>query len=189
MSCCTKLNDVLPPPVPAPVLGSSNEKYLKFEDTYGKITTTEKDCPSLSTKDTTENETPGFKYIDSKIVATKNCSLCFKTRCTFSHNSKLNVKDERILEEILFSCGMVISSNNLYASRSVKCVSKIEQAYYSWKSVSDLICAHCGSIDIDKVSYKEKTKEYTTVYPACQIFKENDKEEICIGTKKKQIQS
>ena len=38
MSCCTKLNDVLPPPVPAPVLGPSKEKYLKFEDTYGKIT-------------------------------------------------------------------------------------------------------------------------------------------------------
>ena len=55
--------------------------------------------------------------------------------------------------------------------------------------MSDLICVHCGSIDIDKVSYKEKTKEYTTVCPACQICKENDKEEICIGTKKKQIQS
>ena len=113
MSCCTKLNDVLPPPVPAPVLGSSNEKYLKFEDAYGKITTTEKDCPSLNTKDTTENETPGFKYIASRVVATKNCSLSSKTRCTFSHNRKLSVKDERILEDILFSCGMVISSNNL----------------------------------------------------------------------------
>ena len=66
---------------------------------------------------------------------------------------------------------MVISSNNLYASRKVKCVSKIEHTYYSWKSVSDLICVHCGSIDIDKVSYKEKTTEYTTVYPACQVCK------------------
>ena len=74
MSCCTKLNDTLPPPVSAPVLGSSKEKYLKFEDTYGKITTTEKDCPSLNTKDTTKNETPGFKYIASRVVATKNCS-------------------------------------------------------------------------------------------------------------------
>ena len=76
MSCCTKLNDILPPPVPAPVLGSSKEKYLKFEDTYGKITTTEKDCPSLNTKDTTKNETPGFKYIVSRVVATKNGSPC-----------------------------------------------------------------------------------------------------------------
>ena len=189
MSCCTKLNDILPPQVPAPVLGSSKQKYLKFEDTYGKITTTEKDCPSLNTKNTTKNETPGFKYIASRVVATKNCSLCFKTRCIFSHSSKLNVKDERILEDILFSCSMVISSDNLYASRSVKRVSKIEQAYYSWKSVSDLICVHCGSIEIDKVSSKEKTNEYTTVYPACQICKENDKEKICIGTEKKQIQS
>ena len=40
MSCCTKLNDILPPPVPAPVLGPSKEKYLNFEDTYGKIMTT-----------------------------------------------------------------------------------------------------------------------------------------------------
>ena len=143
----------------------------------------------LTLKILLKNETPGFKYIASRVVATKNCSLCVKTRCTFSYNSQLSVKDERILEDILFSCGMIISSNNLYASRSVKCVSKIEHAYYSWKSVSDLICVHCGSIDIDKVSYKEKTREYTTVYPACQICKENDKEEICIGTKKKQIQS
>ena len=54
MSCCTKLNNILPPPAPAPVLGSSNEKYLEFEETYGKITTAEKDCASLNTKDTTE---------------------------------------------------------------------------------------------------------------------------------------
>ena len=76
MSCCTKLNDILPPPVPAPALGSSKEKYLKFEDAYGKITTTEKDYPSLNTKDTTKNETPGFKYIVSRVVATKNGSPC-----------------------------------------------------------------------------------------------------------------
>ena len=84
---------------------------------------------------------------------------------------------------------MVISSDNLYASRSVKRVSKIEQPYYSWKSVSDLICVHCGSVEIDKVSSKEKTNEYTTVYPSCQTCKENDKEKICIGTEKKQRQS
>ena len=97
ISCCKKQNDTLPPPVPAPVLGPSKEKYLKFKDTYGKITTTEKDCPSLNTKDTTKNETPGVKYVASRVVATKNCSLCFKTRCIFSHTSKLNVKDKRIL--------------------------------------------------------------------------------------------
>ena len=115
--------------------------------------------------------------------------IAHTTRCIFSHNSKLTLKGERILEDISFSCGMVISSDSLYASRSVKCVSKIEHACYSWKSVSDLICVHCGSIDIDKISYKVKTKEYNTVYPACQICKENDKEEISIGTNKKQIQS
>ena len=189
MSCCTKLNDILPPPVPAPVLGLSKEIYLKFEDKYGKITTTEKDCPSVNTKDTTKNETPGFKYVSSRVVVTKNCSLCFKKSYIFSHKSKLNVKDERILEDILFCCGMVISSESLSASRNVKCVSKTEHAYYSWKSVDDLICIHCGSIDIDKVSYKDKTKEYTAVYPPCTICKENDKGEICIGTKKNQIQS
>ena len=158
MSCCTKLNDILPRPVPAPALGSSKGKYLKSEDAFGKITTTEKDYPSLNTKDTTKNETPGFKYIASKFVATKNCSLCFKTRCIFFHNSKSNVKDERILEDILFSCGMVVSSDNLYASRSAKCVSKTEHAYYSWKSVSDLICVYCVSIDTDKVSCTEKNE-------------------------------
>ena len=84
---------------------------------------------------------------------------------------------------------MVISSENLYASRNEKYVPKIKHAFYSWKSVGDLICVHCGSIDIDKVSYQEKLKEYTTVYPACTIVKENDKEEICVGAKKKQIQS
>ena len=40
-----------------------------------------------------------------------------------------------------------------------------------------------------KYLVQKKTKEYTTAYPACQICKENDKEEICIGPKKKQIQS
>ena len=84
---------------------------------------------------------------------------------------------------------MAISSENLYASRNVKCVSKIDLAYYSQKSAVDLICIYCGSINIDKVSYKEKTKEYTTAYPACTIYKENNEEEMCIGTKKKQMQS
>ena len=83
ISCCTKLNDILPPQVPAPVLGSSKQKYLKFEDTYGKISTTEKDCPSLNTKDTTKNQTPGFKYIASSVVATKNCSLCLRQDAYF----------------------------------------------------------------------------------------------------------
>ena len=75
MSCCTKLNEILPPPVPAPVLESWKEKYLQFEDTYGKITTTEKDCPSLNTKDTSKNEAPGFKYIVSRVVATRIAHL------------------------------------------------------------------------------------------------------------------
>ena len=79
----------------------------------------------------------------------------FKGRCIFSRNSKLNVRDERILEDILLSCAMVISSDNLYAPRSVKCVSKIEHTYYSWKSVSNLICVHCGSIDIDNYLIKK----------------------------------
>ena len=75
---------------------------------------------------------------------------------------------------------MVISSENLYASRNVKCVSKIEHAYYSWKSVGDLICVHCGSIDIDKVSHKEKTKEYTTIYPHVQFAKKMTKKKYVL---------
>ena len=46
-----------------------------------------------------------------------------------------------------------------------------------------------AQLTLIKYVIKKKTKEYFTVYCACTICKESDKEEIYIGMKNKQIQS
>ena len=47
--CCVIRNGPLPPCLPAPVPTSDGEHYMDFFTLYGKIRTTEKDCPSLKT--------------------------------------------------------------------------------------------------------------------------------------------
>ena len=47
---CILRSKKLPPPVPAPVMSPDGQHYLSFETLYGKVDTTEKDCPSLQVK-------------------------------------------------------------------------------------------------------------------------------------------
>ena len=47
--CCKLQSIQLPPKVPAPVPSPAGGHYMKFHELYGKVNTTEKDCPSLNT--------------------------------------------------------------------------------------------------------------------------------------------
>jgi len=48
---CSRLrNGPLPPPIPALALSPDGQHYILFKDLYGKVETTEKDCPSLKDK-------------------------------------------------------------------------------------------------------------------------------------------
>ena len=49
-TCRIRKKESLPPPAPALVLSADGEHYLPFQDTYGKLSTTEKDCLSLQQK-------------------------------------------------------------------------------------------------------------------------------------------
>ena len=47
---CIRKKESLPPPVLAPVLSADGEHCLPFEDTYSKLSTTDRGCPSLKQK-------------------------------------------------------------------------------------------------------------------------------------------
>jgi len=127
-SCCTKLTS-LPPHVPSPVLGPDKKHYLSFNDLYGKVKTTEKDCPSLSSKAEAKKANPNFKFLSSRVVAALECCLCGKSRCVFSMSGSITVKGQQELEDIIFSCGMSLLTPTLYTARFLKCSSPIEAAF------------------------------------------------------------
>ena len=56
-NCFTIKTDPLPPPITAPVMHPDGQHYLAFDDVYGKVQTTKKDCPSLSVKVSQKNTT------------------------------------------------------------------------------------------------------------------------------------
>ena len=70
-TCCIRKKESLPPTVPAPVLSADSEQYLPFEDTYGKLSKTEKDCPSPQQKHNKPkpNAKQNFKFLGSRVVA------------------------------------------------------------------------------------------------------------------------
>ena len=147
--CCQfRSNDTLQPLVPAPVLGPSGESYLKFTDTYGMIKTTEKDCPSLKAmrEGGRKKLAPGIKYIASRVVTIVKCCQCNKPRCIYSLTAgTLTSQGQQDIENIMFSCGMVLNSKTLYAAGHIKCNSLIEVSYYNCKLRKGLICTHCGT--------------------------------------------
>ena len=46
-------------------------------------------------------------------------------------NESLNVKGQQEIENIMFSCGMSLSTNLLYTARYISCSSAIDNAYLS----------------------------------------------------------
>ena len=129
--CCQLRNGPLPPPIPAPVLSPDKEHYLPFKDLYGKINTTERDCPSLKVKkDGKKKNQANYKFLASRVVAVVDCVLCGKTRCIFGVlQHSLIVKCQREIEDVMFSYGMQLQSAGVYTSRTINCSSPIESAF------------------------------------------------------------
>lgn len=88
LSCCVKRNGDLPPPCPCPVLAPNGEHYLQFQLLYGKVNTTEKDCPSLKTKsaDPKKKNRPG--YVNKSYTLQGQKSRAFLTCLINSINPK-----------------------------------------------------------------------------------------------------
>ena len=54
-------------------------EYVKFQDIYSKVVTTERYCPSLMMAiESSSRKQEGFKYLASLVVAALKCSLCNK---------------------------------------------------------------------------------------------------------------
>ena len=89
----------LPPPVPAPVLSTDGEHYLPFEDTYGKLSTTNKNCPSLQQKHNKPkpNTKQNLKFLGSRAVAALECVQCKKPGYNFSMQSQLTPSNQQLL--------------------------------------------------------------------------------------------
>ena len=178
LTCCERKTN-LPPEIPAPVLSPDGEKYLKFEDLYRRVETTEKDCPSLSKLNSKKKEQgPRYKMLASRVAATILCHQCGKVRCVFSLNGSLTPKGQREIEDTIFTCGMALTSN-IYTSMHLVCSSPIENAIYTSRSTNNYICYHCGGTQINVISFKKKIKEFKTVYPICNACKSDGKKEYC----------
>ena len=99
------------------------EHCLAFDDLYGKVQTTEKDCPSLSVKASqNKKDSSNFRFISSHIVAVLECSLGGKVCCVYSQNSIITVNRKRELNDIIFFCGTILNSN---------CASPVENIHHS----------------------------------------------------------
>lgn len=162
-SCCQRKIDLLPPLVPAPVMSPDKVHYLPFDALYGKVKTTETDCPSLQPRSEKKDKNEaGHKYIASRVVSKVKCHQCGKLRCVFSLTRTLPISVERLLEDVIYVCGMPLSTStgNCYTSRHVSCSSKIENAYYLSSSRSQFICVHCGFENIDMEGMKEMLRKY-----------------------------
>ena len=93
-------SEKLPPPGPAPVMSPDGQHYLSFETLYGKVDTTEKDCPYLLVKNDKNKVTAAknHKFLNRRVVVFLECSLCGKPRCLFNMNGSLNVKGQQEIE-------------------------------------------------------------------------------------------
>ena len=88
--------------------------------------------------------------------------------------SQLTPSNQQLLEDIIFTCGMLLDSKSLYTATNLNCNSLIENAYYGSKSTK-LVCVHCGAADIRSTEYKSKLKQYKDVFPVCQHCFNNGK--------------
>uniref|UniRef100_A0A7M5VAL2 Zinc finger PHD-type domain-containing protein n=2 Tax=Clytia hemisphaerica TaxID=252671 RepID=A0A7M5VAL2_9CNID len=187
LACCQRTIQDLPPHIPAPILSPDSNHYMKFNDLYGKIQTTEADCPSLNAATFSRSKkTSGFKYLASLVVSKIECSLCGKFRCVFSTNKMLKTDDQKLLEDLIYSCGALLDSSRLYASQALSCKSNIESSLYATKFGKPPPCFHCGSMEVDTKTLRELLQKYKSVYPACIKCKESGKKEEYLEKTKRQ---
>ena len=77
-TCCIRKKESLPPTFLAPVLFADDKHYLPFEDTHGKLFTTEKNCLPLHQKHNNPkpNTKQNFKFLECRVVAVLEwCSM------------------------------------------------------------------------------------------------------------------
>ena len=67
-------------------------------------------------EDQTKNESD-HKFIASRVVTTIHCDQCNKQQCVLSLDSRLSPVGENYLEDVIYSCGMPLDSQNLYTQR------------------------------------------------------------------------
>ena len=141
--------------IPAPLLDSSKEHYLTFDEAYGKMVT-EKDRPSLKfsleliEEDKLHKQTLVAQYVRAVI----KCASCLKPRCIYS-NCKFNdsVKKEvkSIIDDDTYICGGNFADDDSYlrhsafVRRQLSCSEPMETAYYSCNLALPDVCFHCGS--------------------------------------------
>ena len=92
--------------------------------------------------------------------------------------SQLTPSNQQLLENIIFTCGMLLDSKSLHTVTNLNCNCLIENVYCGSKSTK-LVCVHCGSADIRSAEYKSKLKQYKNVFPVCQHCFNKGKKEIC----------
>ena len=179
----------MPPKVPAPVMGPDREHYVPFEVTYGKVNTTEKDCPSLEKSGIAlKKKEPNFKYLSNRVVASIQCHQCSKIRCVYSMNRSFPAYLQHRLDDIIYSCGMVVNITPLNAKSGLVCASDVESAFYTTRTVDRYICLYCGAQDFDAASFRQLRKQYKTVFPICVHCRSNCKEEIKLNELKVKAQ-
>ena len=104
-------NDPLPPLIPAHRLWLQiGEHYLAFDDLYEHYD----------------------KSKEERVVWLQFQNL--NLRCVFSMNSVITVDGQRELDDIIFSCGTILHSKNLYTTKHLNCVSLVENTYHSSKT-------------------------------------------------------
>lgn len=181
-NCCTIRIADLPPKVPAPILAPDKEHYLPFSLTYGKIVTTEKDCPSLQkVGDKKKKNEPNYKYLAKRVVSVIKCHQCNKPRCVYSMNNSISPAGQRELEDAIFSCGMMLrSAGTLYMKKDLRCSISVENSFYASHSAEKFVCLHCGTNQIDNNSLKQLRKDFKIVFPVCTFCKSEGKKETCL---------
>ena len=129
-TCCHWIVPDLHPYVPAPILQPNGEQYVKSQDLYGKVETTERYCPSLMANESRSRKQEGFKYLASPVAATLKCSLCNKPCCIYSMLCSLGVTVAQLLEDFIYSCGASLPSKILYTSPEMICKGSVERTHY-----------------------------------------------------------
>lgn len=185
--CCVKRNGELPPLVPSPVPIPGQDHYMPFHSLYGKVKTSEKDCPSLqqSGKDQKKKNQEGYKYLASKLVSVLDCHQCGKSRGIYCLKGQNGISTEGIreLDDIIFTCGMDLRTSTIYCGK-LNCSSPIESTFYISRPKDKYVCYHCGSPEYIKDDMTQKMVEFSTVYPICMICKGKGKTQVLLNPKK-----
>ena len=88
-------------------MAPDSEHYLGFDDLYGKVQITEKDCPSLGLMVSQKKKlNSNFKFIASRVVAVLQSSPCGKVHGVFNMSPIITVDRERDLDDLISSISL-----------------------------------------------------------------------------------